>query len=135
MLALKRGSKHRFGGPWLDDDYDVFDATDFRCNAGAMLTLKPAGLGQDNDFVVFDDALGLAAAEFPSHIAIMSADHLKKVWVTVALILAMVGIVAFAIYHQQAMSDFKASWGLDVCPLLSNSDHFVAMPRLSAMRQ
>ena len=25
MLALKRASKHRPGGPWSDDDYDVFD--------------------------------------------------------------------------------------------------------------
>ena len=25
MLTLKRASKHRPGGPWSDDDYDVFD--------------------------------------------------------------------------------------------------------------
>ena len=25
MLTLKRASKHRAGGPWSDDDYDVFD--------------------------------------------------------------------------------------------------------------
>jgi hypothetical protein len=25
MLTLKRVSKHRPGGPWSDDDYDVFD--------------------------------------------------------------------------------------------------------------
>ena len=25
MLVLKRASKHRPGGPWSDDDYDVFD--------------------------------------------------------------------------------------------------------------
>jgi hypothetical protein len=25
MLILKRASKHRPGGPWSDDDYDVFD--------------------------------------------------------------------------------------------------------------
>jgi hypothetical protein len=25
MLILKRASKHRSGGPWSDDDYDVFD--------------------------------------------------------------------------------------------------------------
>ena len=25
MLTLKRASKHRPGGPWDDDDYDVFD--------------------------------------------------------------------------------------------------------------
>jgi hypothetical protein len=25
MLTLKRASKHRPGGPWPDDDYDVFD--------------------------------------------------------------------------------------------------------------
>jgi hypothetical protein len=25
MLILKRASKHRPGGPWTDDDYDVFD--------------------------------------------------------------------------------------------------------------
>jgi hypothetical protein len=24
-LTLKRASKHRPGGPWSDDDYDVFD--------------------------------------------------------------------------------------------------------------
>jgi hypothetical protein len=24
-LTLKRASKHRTGGPWSDDDYDVFD--------------------------------------------------------------------------------------------------------------
>jgi hypothetical protein len=25
VLTLKRASKHRSGGPWLDDDYGVFD--------------------------------------------------------------------------------------------------------------
>ena len=25
MLTLKCASKHRTGGPWSDDDYDVFD--------------------------------------------------------------------------------------------------------------
>jgi alkylated DNA nucleotide flippase Atl1 len=25
MLTLKRASKHRPGGPWSDNDYDVFD--------------------------------------------------------------------------------------------------------------
>src|ERR1700687_4924294 len=25
LLTLKRASKHRAGGPWSDDDYDVFD--------------------------------------------------------------------------------------------------------------
>ena len=25
MLTLKRASKHRPGGQWSDDDYDVFD--------------------------------------------------------------------------------------------------------------
>jgi hypothetical protein len=25
MLLLKRASEHRPGGPWQDDDYDVFD--------------------------------------------------------------------------------------------------------------
>jgi hypothetical protein len=25
MLTLKRASKHRSGGPWSDDDYDVYD--------------------------------------------------------------------------------------------------------------
>jgi hypothetical protein len=25
MLTLKRASKHRTGGPWSDDDYDVFE--------------------------------------------------------------------------------------------------------------
>ncbi len=25
MLILKRAAKHRPGGPWHDDDYDVFD--------------------------------------------------------------------------------------------------------------
>jgi hypothetical protein len=25
MLTLKRASKHRSGGPWSDDDHDVFD--------------------------------------------------------------------------------------------------------------
>jgi hypothetical protein len=25
MLTLKRASKHRSGGPWSDDDYDVFN--------------------------------------------------------------------------------------------------------------
>jgi hypothetical protein len=25
MLILNRASKHRPGGPWSDDDYDVFD--------------------------------------------------------------------------------------------------------------
>ena len=25
MLTLKRASEHRAGGPWDDDDYDVFD--------------------------------------------------------------------------------------------------------------
>ena len=25
MLTLKRASKHRAGGPWSEDDYDVFD--------------------------------------------------------------------------------------------------------------
>ena len=25
MLTLKRASKHRSGGPWSDDDYDVFE--------------------------------------------------------------------------------------------------------------
>jgi hypothetical protein len=26
MLILKRAFKHRSGGPWDDDDYDVFDS-------------------------------------------------------------------------------------------------------------
>jgi len=25
MLTLKRASKHRSGGPWSDNDYDVFE--------------------------------------------------------------------------------------------------------------
>ena len=27
LLALKRWSKHRSGRPWLDDGYEVFNAT------------------------------------------------------------------------------------------------------------
>jgi hypothetical protein len=34
MLTLKRASKHRAGGPWSDDDYDVFDE---RLHVGRIL--------------------------------------------------------------------------------------------------
>jgi len=44
MLTFKRASKHRPGGPWSNDDYDVFDGSR---HAGQTKNLKnsPAEAG------------------------------------------------------------------------------------------
>jgi hypothetical protein len=41
MLTLKRASKHRAGGPWSNDDYDVFEGDQ---HIGALLQSKTAAL-------------------------------------------------------------------------------------------
>ena len=43
MLTLKRASKHRTGGPWSDDDYDVYDGE--RHGGRNMLQSKRLGRG------------------------------------------------------------------------------------------
>jgi hypothetical protein len=40
MLTLKRASKHRAGGPWSNDDYDVFEGDQ---HIGALLQIQNGG--------------------------------------------------------------------------------------------